>query len=107
MESKKVILDLEQLDQLEKRVQRATETIHALRKERDMARTGLAEARAEVDRLRDETRRLEVDTHSNRALSEELGILREERQAIRGRVTRMLEMMATLDEVGAPARSDH
>src|SRR5262245_20142686 len=107
MEAKKVVLDLDQIDQLERRVQRATELIKTLRTERDEARAGLLEARATIDRLQSENRLLEADQKGTRAISEELGVLREERQAIRGRVTRMLEMMATLDEVALPVRSDH
>jgi len=107
MEGKKVVVDLEQIDQLEKRIQRASDLIRSLRGERDSARAALLEARAETDRLRAEHRLLEEDRAGARAASEELDVLREERQAIRGRVTRMLEMMASLDEVAVPGRSDH
>jgi len=107
MEGKKVVVDLEQIDQLEKRIQRATELIRSLQKERDGARSGLLEARAEADRLQAAQRRLEEDHKGARAATEELDILREERQAIRGRVTRMLEMMASLDDGVVPGRSDH
>lgn len=107
MEGKKVVVDLEQIDQLEKRIQRATDLIRSLREERDSARSGLLEARAEADRLQAAQRILEEDRKGAHAATEELGILREERQAIRGRVTRMLEMMASLDEGVVPGRSDH
>ena len=107
MEGKKVVVDLEQIDQLEKRIQRATDLIRSLREERDGARTGLLEARAEFDRLQAAHRLLEEDRSGARAATEELDVLREERQAIRGRVSRMLEMMASLDEGVVPGRSDH
>jgi chromosome segregation ATPase len=107
MEGKKVVVDLEQIDQLEKRIQRATDLIRSLRQERDSARAGLVEARAEADRLQAAQRLLEEDRKGARVATEELDIMREERQAIRGRVTRMLEMMASLDEGVVPARSDH
>jgi predicted nucleic acid-binding Zn-ribbon protein len=107
MEGKKVVVDLEQIDQLEKRIQKATELIRALRRERDSARDGLAQARAESERLETAHRRLEEDHRGARAATEELDILREERQAIRGRVTRMLEMMASLDESVVPGHGDH
>jgi predicted nucleic acid-binding Zn-ribbon protein len=107
MEGKKVVVDLEQIDQLEKRIRMATDLIRSLRQERDSARAGLLEARAEADRLQAAHRRLEEDHKGARAANEELDILREERQAIRGRVSRMLEMMASIDEGVASVRSDH
>ena len=107
MEGKKVMVDLEQIDQLEKRIQRATDLIRSLREERDSARADLLEARAEADRQQAAHRLLQEDRNGARAATEELDVLREERQAIRGRVTRMLDMMASLDEGMVPGRSDH
>ena len=42
-----------------------------------------------------------------RELSEQIDLLREERQTIRGRVSQMLEMMAGLEEGGGEARREH
>ena len=42
-----------------------------------------------------------------RDLSQQLDLLREERQTIRGRVSQMLELMAGLEEGGGEARREH
>ena len=107
MDVKKVVIDLRQIDQLEERITRAAELIGTLRRERDAARSELKEARRALTGLQEDVRRLEVDRQGAREAAAELEVLREERQAIRGRVSRMLEMMATLDESAAGARPEH
>ena len=107
MDGKKVVIDLQQLDKLEEKVARVTEMIGALRRERDAARSEAAEGRKALAALQAETRALERDRQGAREAQTELDILREERQAVRGRVTRMLEMMAALDESEVEVRSDH
>jgi len=107
MEPKRVVVDLQQLDLLEQKIVKATELIRSLRRERDAAlvRTrdlekSLASAQAQVaasERGRDEVREL----------SQQLDLLREERQTIRGRVSQMLELMAGLEEGGGEARREH
>lgn len=107
MEAKKVVVDLQQLDLLEERIQRAVEILSGLRRERDAARAEARELRERCDRLQAEQRRFEEERAGTRGLSEQLDLLKEERQAIRGRVGRLLEMMAELEETHAPARADH
>jgi len=107
MEAKKVVVDLQQLDLLEERIQRSVEILANLRRERDAARTEAKELRERCDRLQAEQRRFEEERAGNRGLSEQLDLLKEERQAIRGRVGRLLEMMAELEETHAGARADH
>ena len=107
MEPKRVVVDLQQLDLLEQKIVKATELIRSLRRDRDaaLARTrelekSLAAAQAQI--LASEKGKEEL-----RELSEEIDVLREERQVIRGRVSQMLEMMAGLEEGGGEARRDH
>jgi predicted nucleic acid-binding Zn-ribbon protein len=106
MESKRVVVDLQQLDLLESKIVKATELIRSLRKERDQAQgrakdleKSLAAAQAQIhasERGKDELREI----------TEQVDTLREERQAIRGRVSQMIEMMNGLED-GGESRRDH
>jgi len=100
MESKRVVVDLQQLDLLEQKIVKATEHIRSLRRERDAAQV--------------KARDLETQLHASekgrqelREISEQLDVLREERQVIRGRVNQMLEMMTGLEDGGGEPRRDH
>jgi len=107
MEKKRAGLDLDQLAELEKRVERAVDTIATLRRERDEARSAQRAAGAAVERLEAQQREQDRDRAGIDALTEQVTLLQEERHAVRGRVTRMLEMMASLDEAALPARGEH
>ncbi len=107
MERKKVVIDLEQLDLLEQRVIKATELIRSLRKERDTAQVRLSETQQALEQLRSEATRLDTEREEVTELSDRVDILQEERQAIRGRVSRMLDIMAGLDESTTQAHGDH
>lgn len=107
MERKKVVIDLEQLDLLEQRVVKATELIRSLRKERDAARVRLNETQQAFEQLRSEAARRDSEREEVTELAERIDILQEERQAIRGRVSRMLDIMAGLDEGTTQAHGDH
>ena len=107
MERKKVVIDLEQLDLLEQRVVKATELIRSLRKERDVAQVRLSETQEALEQLRSEAARLDTERGEVTELSERVDILQEERVAIRGRVSRMLDIMAGLDEGTTQAHGDH
>jgi chromosome segregation ATPase len=107
MNKGKMVVDLQQLDQLEERITRATEMIAGLRREREAARVEAAEARRALEGLQAEVHGLRKEREGGREASAELEILREERQAVRGRVTRMLEMMAAIDDGATEARTDH
>jgi len=107
MEGKKVAIEVKDLDLLEQRIKKAAELIRTLRRERDAARTKVLETQERFDRLQGEVRALEKERKGVTEMSEELRLLQEERQTVRGRVTRMLEMMAALDESAAQAQSDH
>ncbi|HUD72509.1 MAG TPA: cell division protein ZapB [Dongiaceae bacterium] len=107
MDRKRAALDLDQLGELEKRVERAIDTIATLRRERDEARAAQRAAGAAVERLEAERRDQDRDREGLQSLTDQVTLLQEERQQVRGRVTRMLEMMASLDEAALPARSEH
>jgi len=107
MEKKRAGFDLDQLAELEKRVERAVDTIATLRRERDEARSAQRAAGAAVERLEAQQREQDRDRSGIDALTEQVTLLQEERHAVRGRVTRMLELMSSLDEAALPARGEH
>ncbi len=104
---KRVMVDLQQLDLLEQRVIKATEMIRGLRKERDALQARLRETETALAAARQTTEAFDRERAALADATEQLDLLREERQSIRGRVDRMLEIMAALDEGAAEARSDH
>jgi chromosome segregation ATPase len=107
MERRRVVVDLEQIDLLEQRIVKATELIRSLRQERDAAQMKFQETMASLERLQGESKNLDKDRHEVQELTGQVEVLQEERQAIRGKVTRMLEMMASLEEAPARAHGDH
>ena len=94
MERRRVVVDMEQIDLLEQRIVKATELIRSLRRERDAAQMKFQETMASLERLQNENKNLDKDRHEVKELTGQVEVLQEERQAIRGKVTRMLEMMA-------------
>ncbi|HZM70582.1 MAG TPA: hypothetical protein VFB95_09460 [Candidatus Cryosericum sp.] len=107
MEGKKVAIEVKELDVLEQKIKKAADLVRTLRRERDTARTKQQETQERFDRLQTEFRAMEKERQGAAAMSEELRLLQEERQTVRGRVTRMLEMMAAIDDSAAQAQSDH
>ncbi len=107
MERKKVVVDLQQIDLLEQKVVKATEMIRSLRRERDAAQAKLSETQEALAQARKEAAGSEKERRELQEIGEQLEVLREERQAIRGRVSRMLEMMGSLDDGMNEARRDH
>ena len=106
MERKRVVIDLEQIELLEQRVVKATELIRSLRKERDAVQAKLSETQQALEQLQSAASRLDGQHQEVTELSDQIDILKEERQAIRGRVTRLLETMAGLEESTAQAHGD-
>lgn len=107
MDGRKVVVELKELDLLEQKIGKATDLIRTLRRDRDVARLKLQETQEQLERLQTEFRTLEKERQGAHQANEQLELLREERQAIRGRVTRMLDMMAALDDSAAQAQIDH
>ena len=106
MEPKRVVVDLQQLDLLEQRIVKATELIRSLRRERDATQTKMHDLEKALAAAQAQNQASEKGKEELKELSEQIDVLREERQEIRGRVNQMLEMMAGLEE-GGEARRDH
>jgi len=107
MEPKRVVVDLQQLDLLEQKIVKATELIRSLRKERDTAQARTRELEKSLATAQSQAAASERGKDEARELSEQLDVLRQERQTIRGRVNQMLELMAGLEEGGGEARREH
>lgn len=107
MESKRVVVDLQQLDLLEQKIVKATELIRSLRRERDQAQARVKDLEKSLAAAQAQILASEKGKDDLRELSEQIDLLREERQVIRGRVSQMLEMMSGLEEGGGEARRNH
>ena len=107
MDRRKVVVDLQQIDLLEQKIVKATELIRSLRRERDRALSQVEEGRAALVALQEQAKTSEAGRRELQDAAEQLEALREERQTIRGRVSRMIEMMSALDEPAAEAGRDH
>lgn len=108
MEKKKVVVDLQQLDLLEQKIIKATEMIRALRGERDAGHSRIAALEQSLARAQKEAAASDKERHELQEAAEQIEALREERQEIRSKVSRMLEMMAGLEEgASGEARLEH
>jgi uncharacterized coiled-coil DUF342 family protein len=106
MEPKRVVVDLQQLDLLEQKIVKATELIRSLRREREATQAKTRDLEKALAAAQAQATASEKGKEEMRELSEQLDLLREERQTIRGRVSQMLELMAGLEE-GGEARREH
>ena len=106
MEPKRVVVDLQQLDLLEQKIVKATELIRSLRREKDAALAKARDLEKSLAAAQSQILATEKGREELKGLTEQIDVLREERQAIRGRVNQMLEMMAGLEE-GGEARREH
>ena len=91
--------EMEILELLEERIRRVTEVIRNHRRENIDLRAQIKDLE---DRLRKSTETIaDLEEQSRRGdeLSRQLRLLQEERQEIRGRVTRMLETFSGLEEM--------
>jgi predicted RNase H-like nuclease (RuvC/YqgF family) len=107
MNKKKVVVDLTQIDVLEQRIIKATELIRSLRRERDKAHAKAEEATSSLEEFR---RAAEVSDRDRRELDEaaqQIEVLHQERQTVRGKIQKMLELMSCLDEAPTEAHGDH
>jgi uncharacterized coiled-coil DUF342 family protein len=107
MESKRVVVDLQQLDLLESKIVKATELIRSLRKDRDQAQGRVKDLEKSLAAAQAQIVASEKGRDDLKELAEQVDVLREERQAIRGRVSQMIEMMGTLEDGGGETRRDH
>jgi len=106
MEPKRVVVDLQQLDLLEQKIVKATELIRSLRREKEAALAKTRDLEKALAGAQAQAAASEKGKDEVRELSQQLDVMREERQTIRGRVSQMIELMAGLDE-GGDARREH
>jgi len=99
--------EMEVLEMLEERVQRATELIRSLRKENNELKALVKDAEDRAGQAQENVTRLEEAGRRGDELSRQLKLLQEERQEIRGRVTRMLETFAAIEEIPSPGHPDN
>jgi uncharacterized coiled-coil DUF342 family protein len=107
MEPKRVVVDLQQLDLLEQKIVKATELIRSLRREKDAALARTRDLEKSLAAAQAQAAASERGKEELRELSEQLDVLREERQTVRGRVSQMLDLMAGLEEGGGETRREH
>ncbi len=107
MERKRTVVDLQQLDLLEQRIVKATEMIRSLRRERDAALASQQKSQEALAQAQGRSAAAEKERREMRDVTEQLEILKEERLEVRGKVSRMLEMMADLEEASVENRKEH
>ena len=99
--------ELEVLELLEERVQRATELIRGLRKENLELKALAKDAEARLLKSQETISNLEEVGRRGDEVTRQLKLLQEERQEIRGRVTRMLETFAAMEEIPSSGHADN
>ena len=99
--------EMDNLELLEERVRRVTEVIRGLHHENVQL---VAQVKETQDRLRKSNETIAALQEENRRgdeLSRQLRLLQEERQEIRGRVSRMLETFSSIDEMQPTGHADN
>ena len=99
--------ELEVLELLEERVQRATELIRGLRKDNSELKALVKDAQERLGKSQETITKLEEQGRRGDEVTRQLKLLQEERQEIRGRVTRMLETFAAMEEVPSSGHPDN
>ena len=99
--------ELEVLELLEERVQRATELIRGLRKENLELKALVKDAEGRLVKSQETITKLEEVGRHGDEVTRQLKLLQEERQEIRGRVTRMLETFAAMEEIPSSGHADN
>lgn len=99
--------EMENLELLEERVRRVTEVIRGMRQENVQILAQLKESQERIQKLNETVAALQEENHRGDELSRQLRLLQEERQEIRGRVSRMLETFSSIDEMQPTGRTDH
>ena len=99
--------EMENLELLEERVRRVTEVIRGLRQENVQTLAYLKEAQERIRKLNETIESLQEENRRGDELSRQLRLLQEERQEIRGRVSRMLETFSSIDEMQPTGHTDH
>ena len=98
---------MDNLELLEERVRRVTDVIRALRHENDRLQARVQEAEDRLRKSSETIAALEEENRRGDDLSRQLQMLQEERQEIRGRVSRMLETFSSIDEMQPTGHPDN
>lgn len=99
--------ELEVLELLEERVQRASDLIRGLRRENSELLAQLKDSQDRLGKTQESLARLEEQGRRGDELARQLKLLQEERLEIRGRVTRMLETFSAMEEVPSSGHPDN
>ncbi len=99
--------EMENLELLEERVRRVTEVIRGMRQENAQVLAQLKESQERVRKLNETVAALQEENRRGDELSRQLRLLQDERQEIRGRVSRMLETFSSLEEMQTAGSTDH
>ena len=99
--------EMDVLELLEERVRRATELIRHLRRDNSELKVQVKDTEEQLRKSQETLATLEAQGRQGDEITRQLQILKEERQEIRGRVTRMLETFATMEEVPSAGHPDN
>lgn len=99
--------EMDNLELLEDRVRRVTEVIRGLRQENAQLAAQVKEAQDRLRKSNETIAALQEENRRGDELSRQLRLLQEERQEIRGRVSRMLETFSSIDEMQPTGHADN
>ena len=99
--------EMDNLELLEERVRRVTEVIRGLRHANAQLLAQVKEAQDQVRKSNETIAALQEENRRGDELSRQLRLLQEERQEIRGRVSRMLETFSSIDEMQPTGHADN
>ena len=99
--------EMDNLELLEERVRRVTEVIRGLRHENAQLNAQVKEAQDRLRKSNETIAALQEENRRGDELSRQLRLLQEERQEIRGRVSRMLETFSSIDEMQPTGHADN
>lgn len=99
--------EMENLELLEERVRRVTEVVRGMRQENVEILAQLKESQERIRKLNETVAVLQEENSRGDELSRQLRLLQDERQEIRGRVSRMLETFSSIEEMQPTGRTDH
>jgi chromosome segregation ATPase len=99
--------EMDNLELLEERVRRVTEVIRGLKSENARLLAQVQEAQERVRKANETIATLQEESRRGDELTRQLRLLQEERQEIRGRVSRMLETFSSIDEMQPSGHPDN
>jgi small-conductance mechanosensitive channel len=99
--------ELEVLEFLEERVRRAADLVRSLKRENLDLKSQIQAAEQKHKQALESIASLEEQHRRGDDVRRQLQLLQEERQEIRGRVTRMLETFAAMEEIPSSGHPDN